>query len=379
MAKARRVIRCHSCGAILQSDSRKLPGFISKNILENDTPKIPYCNACYEKMLSLNSSELEQEVDKATLKILKDAVATDALIIWVVDLFSFNGTLNPDVLKKVKKLDVVVFGTKRDLFPSNVSDDTLIRYLDERFSDMGINPVWIKLLGNESSFDAKEIMSKIHELRKSHDVYMIGNLNSGKTTFINKLLKNYENKTKWPIKTENYPGTETDVLEIPLSNSSFFYELPDLSNGTSVLSKVEKDVQRIIVPKKQVVMKRHIVGEKTTIVVGNLAYIQVIKGTFPMSIRVFASEAVETKIMNSDRVDAFQEINRRKHLVRPVSERFVTFEDYDLFEYDLENDDLRHDIAIEGLCWFSTRGKGQTVRIALPKGAALKESLSKVR
>ena len=379
MAKVRRVIRCHSCGTILQSDDKKLPGFISKNVIENGAPKIPYCNACYEKMLSLNTSELEQEVDKATLKILKDAVATDALIIWVVDMFSFNGTLNPDVVKKVKKLDVVVFGTKRDLFPASINNDSLIRYLDERFSDVGINPVWIKLLGNEASLDTKEIMSKLHELRKSHDVYMIGNLNSGKTTFINKLLKNYENKTKWPIKTENYPGTTTDVLEIPLSNSSFFYELPDLSNGTSVLSKVEKDVQKIILPKKQVVMHRHIMGQGGAVVVGNLACLQVLKGSFPMSVRVFASEAVETRMMGNDKVDNFNALNRKKHLCRPVSDRFVNFEDFDMFEYDLENDDLRHDIAIEGLCWFSMRGKGQTVRVTLPKGAALKESLSKVR
>ena len=75
----------------------------------------------------------------------------------------------------------------------------------------------------------------------------------------------------------------------------------------------------------------------------------------------------------------FNEENRKKRLLRPVSDRFVSFEDFDLFEYDIENDDLRHDIAIEGLCWFSFRGKGQTVRISLPKGAALKESLAKVR
>ena len=80
---------------------------------------------------------------------------------------------------------------------------------------------------------------------------MIGNFNSGKTTFVNKLLKNFENKTKWPIKTEAYPGTNTDVLEIPLSNSSFFYLLPDLSNNTSVLSKVEKDVQRQSYPAQE--------------------------------------------------------------------------------------------------------------------------------
>ena len=378
MAHARRVIRCHSCGAILQTDNKKMPGFISKSVIENGIPKIPYCNACYEKMLSLNSSTLEQEVDKATLKILKDAVATDALIIWVVDLFSFNGTLNPDVVKKIKKLDVVVFGSKKDLFTKVASDESLIRYIDERFSDIGINPVYIQLIGNEANLDTNAIMSKIHELRKGHDVYMIGNNNSGKTTFINKLLKNYENKTKWPIRTEQYPGTETDVLEIPLSNSSFFYELPDLSNATSVFARVEKDIQKIITPKKEVVMTRRFTGEGSAIMVGNLACLYIIKG-HTTSIRVFAAEKVESKIIPIEKVDRTFQENRINHLIRPVSERFVNFQDFDLFEYDLENDDLRHDIAIEGLCWFSMRGKGQTIRISLPKGAALKESLSKVR
>ena len=378
MAHARRVIRCHSCGAILQSDNKKLPGFISKNVIENGAPKIPYCNNCYEKMLSLNSSSLEQEVDKATLKILKDAVATDALIIWVVDLFSFNGTLNPEVAKKVKKLNVVVFGTKKDLFPKIASDESLKRYIDERFSEMGINPIYIQLIGNEANLDTGAMMEKIHEYRKGHDVYMIGNNNSGKTTFINKLLKNYENKTKWPIKTEKYPGTETDVLEIPLSNSSFFYELPDLSNATSVLSRVEKEVQKIITPHKEVVMTRRFTGEGNAIMVGNLACLYIIKG-HTTSIRVFAAEKVESKIVGIEKVDRLFEDNRKKHIVRPVSERFVSFQDFDMFEYDLENDGLRHDIAIEGLCWFSMRGQGQTIRVSVPKGAALKESLSKIR
>ena len=377
MAHARRVIRCHSCGAILQTKNSKERGFISRNIMENGAPKIPYCNACYSKMLALNTSELSQEVDKETLKILKDAVATDALIVWVVDMFSFNGTLNPDVVKMVKKLNVVVFGSKRDLF-RGIEEETLKRYIDERFSELGINPIFITLFGNELNLDTNAIMKKLNELRKGHDVYMIGNFNSGKTTFVNKLLKNFENKTKWPIKTEAYPGTNTDVLEIPLSNSSFFYLLPDLSNNTSVLSKVEKDVQKIITPRREVVMTRKFIGDGKTIMVGNLASLTVLKGHHT-SYRIFAAEKVEIKAVDSDNQDAYFEENKKKKFLRPVSDRFVSFEDFDLFEYDLENDDLRHDIAIEGLCWFSMRGKGQTVRVSLPKGAALKESLSKIR
>ena len=125
MANARRVIRCQSCGAILQTESKSKPGFISKAVIESGVPRLPYCNSCYEKMIALNSSSLDHETDKDILKILKDAVATDSLIVWMVDLFTFNGTLNPDVVKRIKKLDIVVIGTKRDLMPSAATDEML--------------------------------------------------------------------------------------------------------------------------------------------------------------------------------------------------------------------------------------------------------------
>ena len=378
MATAKRVLRCHNCGAILQSESKNQPGFISKAIVENGVPKIPYCNACYDKMLTLNSSNLDHETDKDIIKILNDAVATDSLIVWMVDLFSFNGTLNPDVVKKVKKLNVVVIGSKRDLFPSSVTDAMLTRYIDERFSEVGVNPVAIRLLGSEDKIEIETILKDFKEQRKYRDIYLIGEVNSGKTTLINKLLKNYVNKTKWQIKTELYPGTNSDVLEIPLSNSSYLYELPDLSNSTSVCSKVEKELQKIILPKKEIVMVRRFIGEGSAIIVGNLACLYIIKGRHT-SVRTFMSEKSEIKVVSIDKVDEVLRKNRKKKFCRPVSERFLSFRDYDMFEYELEDDDLRHDISVEGLCWFSTRGKGQTLRVLLPKGVAVKECLSKVR
>ena len=378
MASAKRVIRCQSCGAILQADTKNRPGFISRAIVENGVPKIPYCNSCYEKMLSLNSSSLQHETDMDSLKILKDAVATDSLIVWMVDLFTFNGTLNPDVVKKVKKLNVVVIGSKRDLMPSLATDEMLIRYLDERFADVGINPIAIDLIGNEETIDIKEKLKQFGEYRKGRDVYLLGELNSGKTTFINKMLKDYENNTRWQVKSELYPGTNSNVLEIPLTNSSFFYELPDLSNNTSVFSRVEPSVQKIITPKKEVAMTRRFIGDGSAIVVGNLACLYVIKGHHT-SIRVFTGEKVEIKVVDNNKVDDYLAMNLKKKVTKPVSERYTSFRDYDMFEYDLENDDLRHDISVEGLCWFSMRGKGQTIRILLPKGAAVKESLSKIR
>ena len=370
MGKFRRVLRCYHCGAILQCEQPNEKGYIVPESLNRATPiQIIYCDKCFETMKAFNNSELDQEVDQEVLKILDDAVATDAYIIWVVDLFSFNGTLNKEIAGKVKKLNVSVVGSKRDLFPSSVKDESLIAYLNERFGEYGIKPASVRLIGNSNKMNPKEYIEAINIARKGHDVYMIGNLTSGKTSIINKALKGFENKTTRQIKTIKYPGTHLDVLEIPFSRSSFFYELP---------GRLEKDVAKQIVPKKSVKMVQRYLGPGDALMVGSLASFEIISGK-SVNYRFYSAEGVETKKVSIKKLDETINENNVRRSVRPVSERLVSFLDYDLFEYAMENDKKWHDIAIEGLGWLSFVAQGQIIRVRLPKGVAVKESFAKIR
>ena len=379
MGKQSRVLRCYHCGAILQCEHENEKGYIIPESLHRATPiQIIYCDKCFETMKAFNNSELEQKVDKEVLKILDDAFATDAYIIWVVDLFSFNGTLNSEIANKVKKLNVAVIGNKRDLLPASAKDEGIIAFLQERFGAYGIKPASIRLFANTSKMDPKVLIDAMNVARKGHDVYMIGNLTSGKTSIINKAMKGFENKTTRQIKTITYPGTNVSVLEIPLSRSSFFYELPGISQTTAATGKLEKDVVRQIVPKKSVKCTTRTLSAGEALVVGSLAAFEVIKGK-TTNYRFYAAEGVETKKVQNKKLDDFINENNIRRSVRPVSERLVSFLDYDMFEYAMENDKKWHDIAIEGLGWLSFIANGQMIRIRLPKGVALKESLAKIR
>ena len=379
MGKFRRVLRCYHCGAILQCDKPNEKGYIIPESLNRATPiQIIYCDKCFETMKAFNNSELDQEVDQEVLKILDDAVATDAYIVWVVDLFSFNGTLNKEIASKVKKLKVTVLGTKRDLFPQNIKDESLIAYLSERFAEYGIKAASIRLVGNSNKIDPKEYIDAINNVRKGHDVYMIGNNSSGKTSIINKALKGFENKTTRQIKTVKYPGTHLDVLEIPFTRSSFFYELPGIAQTTSAVGKLEKDVVKQIVPKKAVKVVQRSMVPGDALMIGSIASYEVIKGK-ASNYRFYSAEGVETKKVSSKRLDETINENNVRRFLRPVSERLVSFLDYDLFEYAMENDKKWHDIAIEGLGWLSFIAQGQIIRVRLPKGVAVKESQAKIR
>ncbi len=379
MGKCKRVLRCYHCGAILQCDNPNEKGYIIPESLNRATPiQIIYCDKCFETMKAFNNSELDQNVDKEVLKILDDAFATDAYIIWVVDLFSFNGVLNDEIAKKVKKLNLTVIGTKRDLFPSNVKDESLIAYLDERFSSYGIKAKTIRLVDIANKMDAKALIEAMNNARKGHDVYMIGNLTCGKTSLINKAMKGFENKTNRQIRTIKYPGTHVDVLEIPLSRSSFFYELPGLSQDTSIVTKLERDAIKQIIPKKDIKVTTRNMMPGDALMVGSLAAFEIIKGK-ATAFKFYAAEGVETKKVSIKKLDDAIKENNIRRSVRPVSERLVSFHDYDMFEFAMENDKKWHDISIEGLGWLSFVSQGQIIRVRLPKGVALKESLAKVR
>lgn len=379
MGKSSRVLRCFHCGSILQCDKTEEKGYIFPDTFNRASPiQIIYCDRCFQTMKAFNFSELEQRIDEDILKILDDARASDAHIIWVVDLFSFNGTLNKKIAEKVKKLNVSVIGTKRDLLPPEAKEQHLIEYLRERFMEYGIEPSSINVFSNSDNINPKEFIADMNAARKAHDVYMIGNNSSGKTSLINRFLKGYENKTNRQIKTINYPGTNVDVLEIPLSLSSFLYELPGISQSTSVVGKLEKEVAKIIVPKNTIKVATRLMSTGDALMVGSLAAYEILKGKTTTYL-FYAAEKVETRKVQLKKLDDYISENNMRRNLRPVSDILVSFLDYDMFEYTMENDEQWHDIAIQGLGWLSFKARGQQIRVRLPKGVALKESLAKIK
>lgn len=380
MGKVKRVMRCYHCGDILQSVKQHEKGYIEKSFLlaPNADKEVLYCHGCYEKMKAINTGMLERDADEEILKILDDAVATDAMVIWVIDLFSFNGTLNPDVVNKIKGLKVIIAATKLDLFPKGTKREGLIQFVNERFMEFGLTPYKVVLFGNTDEIDVGQSLDKLSEARAGHDVYMIGSIASGKTTLINKMLKSYSNKTRRAIRTEYYPGTSVKLLDIPLSNSASLYEVPGFSLVTSVLGKVEKDVQKIIIPKKSIKITNKTLSPGEALLVGSLACFELISGK-ATSIKLYASEMVESKKIVAKKVRELMEENLEKKYLRPVSARFTTFTDFDLFDYTMEKDGKVHDISIAGLCWISFVARGQVIRVMIPKGAAVKEYLGKLR
>ena len=61
----------------------------------------------------------------------------------------------------------------------------------------------------------KETAAAIDEYRNGKDVYVVGCTNVGKSTFINRIIKEVTGEGDI-ITTSHFPGTTLDIIKIPL-------------------------------------------------------------------------------------------------------------------------------------------------------------------
>ena len=193
MAKIRRVIRCYHCGAILQSEDENRKDYIPSSLLDDPlraNDHVLYCQSCFDAMKDINNGQLNQNVDNEILKMLDDARASDAMIVYVIDIFSFNGTFKKSIVEKIRNNKIAVLVTKADLL-KGVKKEALEKYVRERFEEVGLKIVYLSIIDSKNEQIYKDVLNDCLISRKGHDVYMIGDFTSGKTTIINNCLKFY--------------------------------------------------------------------------------------------------------------------------------------------------------------------------------------------
>ena len=83
--------------------------------------------------------------DDDFLKLLHEVGDSDALVVNVVDIFDFNGSVIPGLPRFVAGNDVLLVGNKKDILPKSVKDSKVTHWLMERAHEEGMRPVDVVL------------------------------------------------------------------------------------------------------------------------------------------------------------------------------------------------------------------------------------------
>lgn len=377
------VRRCYSCGAILQANDKDKEGYIKPSLLaSNNLETILFCDKCYnEERFNQNPQPLV--ASKGFLTMLEDAAASDALIVIVVDLFSFECSFIHEVNEIIKNSPLLIIANKRDLMPQGAKDEDLKEYVAHRFRAARLpvkkKDVILTSLSGDLSLD-EDWHRIIEEKRRAHDVYVIGAQKAGKTIFLQTFLRHYTNNTGRNIVTKIYPGTSLRLLEIPLDRSTSIYDTPGTPISNGVPSKVEAETAFKIYPEKALVARKEALAPGDSLFLGGLARIDLLDSNKrgKQEYALYFADSLKSKRVPGTRIidKEFVEGLSRKALT-PSSKILNDLKDFDVYAVKVEEEG-RRDIGIAGLGWISFEGEGQSFNIYVPHGVGVYASRAKV-
>ncbi|XMB85137.1 ribosome biogenesis GTPase YqeH [Mycoplasmatota bacterium WC44] len=263
-------IKCIGCGSVIQTENKELPGYVPKEINSEEV----YCQRCFQ-IKNYNKAIKVNVVDQDYLDILHN-IETNALIINVVDIFDFHGSVVNGLNRIVSSKDVILVGNKFDLLPKSVNPNKVKQWMWKASKEFGLSILDVEVISSLKSKRIEKVIELINKHQGDRNVYVVGCTNVGKSTFINSLI-NYFTELENVITTSFFPGTTLDTIEIELNNH-LLVDTPGIVNRHQIGHYLSYDSLKLTTPYKGIKPVIYQVEPKNTMFLGGYARIDFLEG-----------------------------------------------------------------------------------------------------
>jgi 30S ribosome assembly GTPase len=353
-------IVCIGCGVKVQTENPQELGYAPQSALEKETI---ICQRCF-KLKHYNEVQDVSLTDDDFLKILNEVGQTDSLIVKVVDIFDFNGSWLPGLHRFVGSNDVLLIGNKADLLPKSVNRNKLINWMKESARELGLNPVDVLLVSADKGHNIGEAAEAIDHYRNGKDVYVVGCTNVGKSTFINRLIKEVTGEGDI-ITTSHFPGTTLDTIEIPLDDGKALIDTPGIINHHQMAHFVDKRDLKVITPKKEIKPKIYQLNERQTLFFGGLARLDYISGG-RRSFTCYLSNELNIHRTKLENADELYQNHVGEMLTPPRKDQLGDFPKMTAHEFSIKEGKV--DVVFSGLGWVTVNEPGAIIAAHVPQG-----------
>lgn len=370
-----KTIWCIGCGVSIQTEDEKQVGYTPLSAFEKGLKNGElYCQRCF-RLRHYNDITDVSITDDEFLTLLHQVGDTNALVVNVVDIFDFNGSVIPGLSRFISGNDILLVGNKKDILPKSVKANKVTRWLMERAREEGLHPVDSLLTSAKNHDSIKELIVKIENLRRGRDVYVVGVTNVGKSTLINAIIRELTGK-KEVITTSRFPGTTLDKIGIPLDDGHFIFDTPGIIHRHQMAHYLEDKELKHVSPAKEMKPKTYQLNAEQTLFLSGLGRFDFISGN-KQGITAYFDNNLTIHRTKLSGADTFYMKHVGGLLTPPSARTLEHFPKLVSHEFTLT---AKMDVVYSGLGWICVRASSKNpVKIIAwaPKGVAvlLRQSL----
>lgn len=356
-------IYCQGCGVLIQTTEPEETGYMPNSSLDNENL---LCRRCF-RLKHYNETQEVSITDDDFLKMVSSIRDAYGLVVHVVDVFDLKGSLITSLPRIVGDHPIILVGNKVDLLPKSTNERKLEQWLRASAKQANINVKDVFLISSTKGHGVEELAKQIDVLRNKKNVYIVGTTNVGKSTFINRIIKQSAGLND-VITTSYFPGTTLGFIEIPLDDSTFLIDTPGIVNKQQMVHYVSKKDLRLITPDKEVKARGYQLNSEQTLFFGGLARLDFIKGDKQTFVCYFSNQIPihRTKL---DNADSLYDRNLGKLLSPPDAETMKKLPELTTSTFKIKDENT--DIVFPGLGWVTIKGGNVTVVAHSPKDVAV--------
>ncbi len=310
---------CIGCGVQLQDENVLQEGYTTS--MENDI-----CQRCF-RMKNYGEYQIVTKSNEEYLEILKSVGKTKDLVLYIADLLNLEKDMNEIRSYLPNKMILVL--NKRDVLPKSIKDEKLIDYVKE----LGMTFEDVVIISANKNYNIDLLLKKIKFHQTSKNVYVVGHTNAGKSTLINKLMKNYSENTQ-ELTISPLPSTTLNKIQIVLNEYLTLVDTPGLVDHGNIGNYLPTEMLKKIHPKKEIKPKTYQIRRGQCLLVGNLCRIDYVEGE-KNSFTLYLSNDIKVERRNMDKHEDLKDLSKRT--------------------YELK---YREDLVINGLGWIKIVDKG---------------------
>lgn len=287
---------CLGCGVKLQDENILGEGYTTS--LDKE-----YCQRCF-RIKNYGEYQIVTKSNDEYLEILKSVGETKDLVLYIADLLNIEEDINK--IREIIPNKMILVLNKRDVLPKSVKDEKIIEYFnkyDNEFSK-------VIVISSEKNYNIDYLLKQIKLYQTTNNVYVVGHTNAGKSTLINKLLRNYSTSDR-ELTISPLPSTTLNTVEIEINEYLTLIDTPGLIDSGSIVNYISDDDFKKINPKKEIKPKTFQVKKGQSIIVDKFFRIDYVEGE-KNSFTFYVSNNLKVRRI-SNRHDDLKDLQKRTY------------------------------------------------------------------